>query len=362
MEDGAGARPEVAAWRSFVDALRDAGEQVAADTAALDPMEQADAYRSLLRALHNQLGRFEVDRPRPELVPFNEWRQRFFMDNPDFKYWVADIADDRAYRLTGRRGDAAYLSITVYAGRGTTAAEATSRIDSDGLTFDADGGYTLVLAPEDPGTGEPWLPLPAGASTLWVRHFHDDVARDEIGWCRIEPLEPPPTPAPIDVDRFPRQLARLGGAMAVVPAAWRAALAAEADRWNEVRHWAEMTGGAVYTEPGIHYLRGAWSLGPGEALVLEGDVAPCRYWNVLLYSRFLGSLDFRHRPVSYTGATASVADGRYRFVVSAEPPPAGAGDWLDTEGRPQGLVVLRWLQPEAEPALPTVTRCRVADL
>jgi hypothetical protein len=130
---------------------------------------------------------------------------------------------------------------------------------------------------------------------------------------------------------------------------------------NEVRHWSEMAGGAAFTEPGIHYLRGAWQLADGEALVVEGEPPPCRWWNVLLYSRFLNSLDHRARSVSRTDATARLVDGRYRFVISGRD-PGGGWDWLDTEGRPFGLFVFRFLQPDHEPELPTVRRCGVDEL
>jgi hypothetical protein len=131
---------------------------------------------------------------------------------------------------------------------------------------------------------------------------------------------------------------------------------------NELREWSEMTGGAVFTEPNIRYLRGGWQLAAGEALVIEGDVVPCRYWNVLLYSRFLNSLDHRGRPVSRTGATATVTDGRYRFVLAADDPGPGQGDWLDTEGRPFGIVVVRFLQPVGGPTVPTTRVVTLADL
>jgi hypothetical protein len=121
-----------------------------------------------------------------------------------------------------------------------------------------------------------------------------------------------------------------------------------------------MQGGAAFTEPGIHYLRGAWRLAPGEALVLEGEAVPCRYWNALLYSRFLNSLDHRHRRVSLTGSRVALRDGRYRLVLAAEDP--GVPEWLDTEGRPFGLFVLRWLQPEREPALPEARVVPLAEL
>lgn len=351
-----------AAWTEFVDGLRRAGERLATDTAPLDSMERADAYRALLRGLNNQLGRFEVDRERPEMVPFNEWRQKMFMDNPDFKYWVADIRDDRSYRITGAVGDAVYLSITVYTSAGTLDAAASSRLDSDDLADTAgDGTFSVTLSPERPADGGAWLALPQGASSVWVRQFHRDALRDELGWCRIEPLDPPPAAPPIDSDRFSGHLGRLGRTMASFPSVFDHAARDDLEHPNEIRHWAEMTGGAAFTEPNIHYLRGAWQLAPDEALVVEGAPPPCRYWNVLLYSRFLNSLDARARTVSYTNATAHLHDGRFRFVLAAQE-PGDRSDWLDTESRPFGIFVFRFLQATIEPELPTVRVVPISEL
>ncbi|OLP03651.1 hypothetical protein BVU76_03665 [Mycolicibacterium porcinum] len=353
-------RAEVAAWNAFVDGLRTAGEQLAADTAHLPETERADGFRALLRAVSNQLGRVEVDRDKPELIAFNGWRQKFLMDNPDFRYWVADVRPDGRYRIRGNRGDAAYVSITVY-GAGRDGAQAVSRIDSDAITFDADGGYEVTVGERRPGAGD-WLALPERATAVWVRHFHDDVQTDRLGWCAVEPVEPPPVPAPIDPARFGKQVSKASSVIAHLPRVWNAAAAADHKSPNRLRHWTEMTGGAVFTEPAIDYLRGGWQLGPDEALLIEGDLVPCRYWNILAYSRFLNSLDYRHRRVSYTGATAHLKDGRYRFIVSATDPGPTAGDWIDSEGRAFGIVVMRFLQPERPPAVPATQVVRLADL
>lgn len=346
------------AWRAFVAGLGEAGERLALRT-ELSAAEQADGYRALLRALHSQLGRFEVDRERPELVPFNGWRQKFFMDNPDFLYWVADVRPDRRYRITGTRGDAAFVSLTAYAASGLATAEATARLDSDALHFDAEGRFTVTVGGERPTAGD-WLRLPEGASAIWVRQFYEDVRCDALGTCAIEPLDGGPPPPFLEPARFAHRLARLGPTLSRVPAVWAAAEAEERERPNQVRHWSEMQGGAAFTEPGIHYLRGAWRLEPGQALVLEGEAVTCRYWNVLLYSRFLNSLDHRHRQVSLTGSRILLHEGRYRLVLAAEDP--GVPGWLDTEGRPFGLVVLRWLQPARPPALPEARVVPLAEV
>lgn len=348
-DDDAEATTPAEAWRAFVAGLGEAGERLARRTQPLSREEQADGFRALLRALHNQLARFEVDRERPELVPFNGWRQKFFMDNPDFLYWVADVRPDRRYRVHGTRGDAAFLSITAYAASGLTDAAATARLDSDSVHIDDAGRFSVTLSAERPASGD-WLRLPEGASAVWVRQFYEDVRRDALGACAIEALDGGPPPPFIEPDRFVRHLGRLGPTLARVAAVLTAAERDERPRGNHVRHWSEMQGGAAFTEPGIHYLRGGWELGPDEALVLDGEAVPCRYWNALLYSRFLNSLDHRHRPVSLTGSRIPLRDGRYRLVLAARDP--GVPGWLDTEGRPFGLFVLRWLQAERPPPLP----------
>jgi hypothetical protein len=338
------------AWEGLAAALQSAGRRLGDHATGLTDWEQADGYRALLRALHNQLGRFEVDRDRPELVPFNGWRQKFFMDNPDFLYWVADLNPDRRYRVRGNAGDAAYVSLTAYrsdAGK----VRAVERLDSDTIGLDAAGGYDVILG------GPPGNPI-----SLWVRHFHGDVRSERIGACAIEPIDDVPAPPVIEPQRFAHQLRRLTATIESLVPVFAAAVKADAAQPNALRPWSEMTGGAVYTEPGISYLRGGWQLADGEALVIEGEAPRCRYWNILLYSRFLNSLDHRHRKVSATGATAKVVEGRYRFVLAAQDPGLASAEWLDTEGRPFGIVVMRFLQPDSEPKVPEVRKVRLPEL
>jgi hypothetical protein len=228
------------------------------------------------------------------------------------------------------------------------------------MTITTDRSFEVTLSPDDSGNGDR-LTLPAGASSVWVRQFHHDVAADALGWCSIEALEPADPPLPIRPDQFSRHLRRLGRGMRSLPTVFERSVQVDLERPNEVRHWSEMVGGAAFTEPGIHYLRGAWQLGPDEALVVDGTPPPCRYWSALLYSRFLNSLDHRSRPVSCTDGTARLVDGRYRLVLAGRDPQT-AGNWLDTEGRRFGIFAFRFLQPEHEPELPTVRVVPLQDL
>lgn len=337
-------------WDALVDGLRAAGAGLDELTADLDTRERADGYRALMRALNSQLGRFEVDLEAPELVAFNGWREKFFMDNPDYRYWITDIREDRAYRVVGNVGESAYQSITVYAGKGVANASAVARIDSDALEVDDHGDFAVTLPPTP------------GATSVWVRYLHDVVDPREPGWCRIEALDAPGPAPSIEPADLERDISRLGAFIAQLPRAFAFAVADDAKAPNTVRHWTAMKGGAAFTEPGIHYLRGAWHLADGEALLIEGALPECRHWNIVLYSRFLNSLDYRHRTVARTGATSTVRDGHFRFVLADRDPGLDGVDWLDTEGRTFGLFVMRFLQPAAEPQLPTVRRIPAGEL
>jgi len=275
------------------------------------------------------------------------------MDNPDYRYWITDIGDGTGYRITGNVGSSVYQSITAYAGRGIADATAVARIDSDDLAVDADGNFVVTLTRES--TQQPsHAEIPEGTSSVWVRYIHNEQAPIDPGTCRIERLGPAgPATAPDDA-KFARDLSRLGAFISQVPRAFELSAAEDLANTNIVRHWSAMTGGAAFTEPGIHYLRGSWSLAPDECLVIDGPLASCRHWNIVLYSRFLNSLDYRNRTVSRTPANATIADGRFRFALAGRDPGIQGYDWLDTEGRAFGIFVMRFLQPESEPELPDV--------
>jgi hypothetical protein len=349
-----------AAWQRLVESLAAAGRRMDEATASgVSAAERADGFRALARALANQLGRLEVDDATPELAPFNGWRQKFYMDNPDCLYWVAEIAPGGRYRLDGVARGAVFSSVNVYAGSGLEA-RAVARITSDELQCDPEGRFTLTLGGEAAQAEGQWVALPSGANTVWVRQFYDGPATMD-GTCAITRLDRAAPPPFIEPERFARRLANLGATLDTASRVLARGGRGESDAANQIREWSEMQGGAVYTEPGIHYQRGAWQLEPSQALKIEGRVAPARHWSILLYSRFLNSLDARNRPVSLTGARVRAdADGRFTIVLAGEDP--GVPNWLDTEGRPFGIFVIRWLQPASRPELPTLRVVSVAEL
>jgi hypothetical protein len=111
----------------------------------------------------------------------------------------------------------------------------------------------------------------------------------------------------------------------------------------------------------IVYGNGRWSLGDGEALLVELEEPRARYWSLQLYSTgWFESLDFANRQTSLNEQQLHIdADRRARIVISATDP--GVQNWLDTEGRREGIVIFRSVGAD-ERALLSCRVLAVADV
>ena len=86
-------------------------------------------------------------------------------------------------------------------------------------------------------------------------------------------------------------------------------------------------------------------IGPDQALILTGRWPDCRCANVSLWNRHMQTYDFSNRSVSLNRRQTQLEpDGRFRMILSHQDP--GVPNWLDTEGRPFGLVFWRFMLPE----------------
>ena len=189
-----------ASWEALVESLAEAGRRMDDAPRRLGPEERADGFRALARALSNQLGRLEADDASPELAPFNLWRQKFYMDNPDCLYWVAEVAPGGCYRIDGVARHAVFTSVNVYAGS-SLQAQTVARITSDELVCDEQGRFRLTLGGDPQAAAGQWVDIPAGANMVWVRQFYDEPDRMD-GSCTITRLDAVAPPPIVEVERF----------------------------------------------------------------------------------------------------------------------------------------------------------------
>ena len=109
------------------------------------------------------------------------------------------------------------------------------------------------------------------------------------------------------------------------------------------------------------YAMAPFLIGPDEALVIRARWPQCRYANVCLWNRHLQTFDYACRSISLNRAqTVADADGRFTAVISHTDP--GTPNWLDTEGRPFGIVYWRFMLPEGEIETPQAKLVPLSDV
>lgn len=348
-------------WAKLLASLASAEEQIRLRTGTDDSAAQAEGCRFVGRVFA-AMREFvlEQDPARPDFVPVMTATRKFFADNPDTLYHRAPLRSDLSYRVTGRRGSGAYLGFCAY-GVSASGTQLLGDLSDQDLVTDSDGRFEIILSTARPADADNWIALGAGARSLVARQYFIDRETESPAEYEIELLATADQSGGVELDPggFAQRLVMCGQSVERTIAATLRAT----DGWSQQPNAISFDSGAgeladLFATPDNNYVGGWFRLDEDEALVLEVSPPDCRYWNLHLMSRWLESLDGRHRCVSLNLAQAKLdPDGRARFVIAARNP--GEPNWLDTGGRQEGCFVFRWMQASAAPEPP---RCQVIKL
>ncbi len=346
------------AWYEFCDRLKVAGARVLTDDAATLDVDRAEGYRHLSRLTVYALQWF-VDFHDPDYPAFHRYDDdviKWGGPNADNHYLRAKIDPRGAYRL--RFDSRGLRELIISTPEGEMQLEQyrvfEERHLSD-LAVGADGHVEVVLSAERLDGN--WIPLHPDADHVLVRLYVSDWAADAVPPVYIERIgREGSAPARLDPGSLAVRLDRAATWIERTVDYWPAFMkkrrgAAAANILSPPR---AVPGGAA----DILYGGGFWQLAAGEGLLVECDLPRARYWSFQLYSiPWFESLDVANRSTSLNDAQTVVdADDIVRIVVAAEDP--GLANWLDTEGRAEGMLSYRWVWAETAP----VPRTRVVRL
>jgi hypothetical protein len=360
------------AFRELLDALREADERwLSEEWGMTDAASISDGHRALTHILDGALAcHFESDPLHPDFRRIVTPTRKMTGDNPDAVYFEAPIDPTRTYRVRGNTAGAIYTSITIEAGAadGKYATRTAGVINDTQFDIAPDGGYEIALG------GEPqernWLALDPEAARLTTRHYYETpepVAADRnlVIPLAIEVVDDPPGPPPTWDD------ARVAAGLRRVVNYVRGKTV-EAAKPGDLRpDWVSTTPN-VFTKPEVPgdlafaafdaaYAMAPYVLGADEALVITSRWPECRFANVTLWNRFLQTYDYVNRPVARNRSNTTLEpDGSWRMVIAHEDP--GLPNWIDTEGRPFGIVYWRWFLPEGEVPTPETEVVKLADV
>lgn len=352
------------AMDAFHSHLREA-QKLIEEIPGLAPQERADGYAYLMGLMVNlvQSTMANVDTIHPQFRRGQDTFSKYGLDNPDNLYGGAHIDDTGDYRIRGTRGTAADFLFQVIAGNpgDGSLAKIVSQLDLDNIQFQPDGTYEIIISRKrHPGN---WLESGEGASLVILRQcFADDWPYQRKGEIVIERIGAEGTPAAVPApDEIARRIANAGRLLAA-----------------HVRYWIDFNNNMVGPTPvngiakpwrtvggiaGQFISAGKYNLADDEALILTFEPVNARYANILLADLWwFITFDYRDRQTSYAlpGQAFRSQDGMYRYVVSKQDP--GAPNWLDTCGRPRGIVFLRWQGVSgADPQQPGAKVVKIAD-
>jgi hypothetical protein len=347
------------AWEDFCDALKDAGKQVLSAETPATELDRAEGFRYLTRLLRLSLEtKLEhADTDFPSLHAMSHATAKIGADNPDNIYHIANIDGSKEYRLKGTRGTAPYFSWGTKANRYATDGTmvSTGEQDSNSLAVEPDGTFEIILSQKKQGKN--WLPTAPDSSILVGRQTFLDRSKEIPGSVTIEQINGPKKPKPLTAKQLDEGLQE---AMKFVTGTARVFAALSHDFKRRPNDWIttdqeqwQIIGG----DPKIFYLHLYWTLKPDEALVIEGAVPDCPFWNVQVDNYWWESLDYRYLPIHVGKGSAKLnSDGTVTIVVAAEDP--GVGNYLDTAGHDSGTLLLRWVDAKTHP----VPTCKVVKL
>ena len=311
----------------------------------LDTPSTLEGYRwifSILQVAFDAYVWADTDRPRfVDIVgPYKKWGG----DNPDAYYQYAPIDPTRTYRIRGRRGDAVYLSLTVYGGPddGRYSERIVGTINDRALDFDDDGNFELSLSP-DPQPGA-WLKLEPDAVCAITRDYSVEPDRDRRTEWTIESDDPPATKRDDDADlarRFRAARTWVKEQAQIVPLAFGEPNTVDPPYPVPQQTFGWAAGDAAYA-------MGRFELGPHDTLVLSGTSPECAFWNMVLWNPFLHTYDSAYERVAINGGQVSYEeDGSWVIVVAQRDP--GHPNWVSTAGHGKGFIWFRWFLPSTTP-------------
>jgi hypothetical protein len=298
-----------------------------------------------------------ADRARPRFVdivgPYKKWGG----DNADAYYQYAPIDPTRTYRIHGTKGDAVYLSLTVYGGPndGRYSERIIGAVNDRALNLHKDGAFEIILSPH--AHNGAWIKLEPDAVCAITRDYLIDPLQGRRAQWHIECVDAPPTYRENDATLGRRLRAALSWVREqanLVPLPLGQPNSVEEPYPVPKTTYGWAAGDAAYA-------MGTFDLADDEALLLTGRSPDCAFWNMCLWNQFLHTYNYDYERVTINGGQIRYEpDGSWTIVVAHRDP--GHPNWVSTAGHLRGRIWFRWFCPAETPARPTTRVLKIDEV
>jgi len=337
----------------------------------LGPDDVVGAHRALMHMLQCGLTTyFEADPAAPRFQRIVTPTCKITGDNADAIYHDAAIDPARQYVVRGRMDGSIYVSFTVEcdSADGSMSKRTAGVLNDTQFDVDAEGRFELHFG--GPPRARNWLALEPGASRITTRYYYENARSGAADPTRHAALEieavgvgtPPPAPDDAGVTAAIRRITQFVRARTLdmppmantTPPPFVSIVPNQFPKPVPPGDYGLAAADAAYS-------MAPFFIGPDEALVMTARWPKCRCANVSLWNRFMQTLDYANRTVSRNRAQTTLRpDGSFEMVLAHSDP--GHPNWIDTEGRPFGLVFWRYMLPEGEIETPRAEVVKHAEL
>ena len=352
----------VAVWRDFCDRIAEAGAAVLRDPAAAGARNQAEGLRCLSRqlvfAVQDAVEFSDAD--FPAFHRFDDDVTKWGGPNTDNNYLRCSIDPAGRYRLTADVAGCRDAILSLHEGDMQLGRPGVfSECSLHDLTLEG-GRLEVMIGPDRPAGTVNWMATNPAASRLGIRVYVCDWNADAVPDFYIERLD------------------RAGDRPQRLTVAHMAEALREAAGWVEasVPFWLRLVEGIrqrngdnVLTPPlpaqggadNIAYGGGFWNLDDDEAWLITFEPPDAFTWSIQTHTwPWFESGDLAHAQTSLNDTQAHTdSDGVVRAVVCHQDP--GTPNWIDTEGRPVGMCIYRWVGASSMPEA-AATVVPLADL
>jgi hypothetical protein len=377
-----------AAFEAWLEAQRAALAVVTGATGVPGTdVDTAEGYRWVTRLSRLALEWIveKSDPLHPQLFTLQDEYRKLLVDNPDVHYLFCVLDDSRSYRLLGYRGECAYLGMTFGTpfGQGEVGGRTGTQTQThiDEYDLGPNGEVDILMAPAaampDPRPRNA-IVLEPGTAQLALRETHFERTPERLSRLRVELVGDPAAPVPPPMLSSEELAPKLEFAAMFLTFVGGTAL----QMWHDAATNMNTFGGGAgaehvaaqdnevrtHSNAEMTYHGGRFRLEPGQALVVtvhEPD-RPFLYWGLTLTSPWMESFDYRYTTTALNNRTArrdgdGDGDGSWRLVIAPTDPGRGVDNWLDTGGRLEGYMLVRWVLADGPPH-PTCELVSMADL
>lgn len=349
------------AWREFTASLEAGGALVVESAPDASARHDGLAYIAELASASLEMKLTRGSTTQPQFTDWMSGYRKFLGDSPDAIYLSAEVSSEHHYVISGHRGDADYVGLTLYGRHVNGWNRVSGHLTHDDIAFDAQGNFKVSVSDIRPeGVTGNWLAMDEDAHLIMVRQYFHDRDKATKATLQIENISAEPKEAAEsasladDLRRAAEFFNRtLQGTVTLVKM-----MSQTPNSIEPPRDYSPDFGGVFYPTPDNEYLGGWYRLKEGEALIVEGAVPNAAYWSVSLQNRWLQSLDYETHQTALSHRQIQISEGRYTVIISSQRPLSG--NWLDTAGSDEGLLAIRYQRViESEP--PTVRLVKLAD-